>query len=88
MFEVDVSYSQWQNEFQCSSSECLQSDHLLGQAITHSLKGFAADILLSLEKCSMNPVLIENILSKFQTVFGNVLSPATLLEQFHNTKPG
>ena len=73
--EGEISYSQWRNEVRCLSSEGLHSDHIIRQAIKRSLKGLAADILLSLEEYSIDMLSIADILIKFDSVFGNVFSP-------------
>ena len=57
------------------SSEGIQSDHV----IRRSLKGLAADMLLSLEEDTTGMVSIADILAKFDSVFGNVLTSEALL---------
>ena len=52
------------------------------QAVRRSLRGTAADILLHLGET----VSVDEVLGKFEKVFGNILPPEAILEKFFSAK--
>jgi len=75
----DVKYGQWRSEVVSLRNEGY-SEPVILQGIRRSLRGTAAEVLHNL-KC---PVSVIDILTKFDVVFGIVLSMEHLLEDFYN----
>ena len=76
-----ASYHQWRNEVRCLLTEGHPPTHLL-QAIRRSLKGTAAEVLLNLGE-NATP---QNILDKFDVIFGTALSSEALIEDFYTAR--
>ena len=66
----ECSYLQWRTEVQSLIHGSLYPGHILVQAIRRSLRGTAAEVLLHLGEDITHDV----VLTKFDTIFGNVLS--------------
>lgn len=77
----ECSYEQWRAATRALVQSGSYQTHILMQAIRRSLRGTAADVLLHLG----DEVNMEEILSKFDTVFGNVLAPEFILEQLYTS---
>lgn len=75
------SYLQWRNEVICLLSEGHPPSHIL-HGIRRSLKGTAAGVLLNLGP----NVTVNEIVNKFDVIFGNALSSERLLEEFYSAR--
>lgn len=60
----------------------IYSEALVLQAVRRSLRGTAADVLLNLG----HQVEVSEVLRKMEQVFGNILPPEKLLEQFYSSQ--
>ena len=77
--KLEISYEVWRFEARCLVSDGTLEDHLILQAIRASLRGTARQMLIPLgEKAS-----ISDVLKKLDTLFGNVSSAETVLQQFY-----
>jgi len=77
----EIDYLHWRHEVRSLILEACPS-HYLHPAIRKSLKGTAADVLLNMGVGATE----HDILSKFDVIFGNVLSSETLLEDFYSAR--
>ena len=75
----DVKFGQWRSEVVSLMNEGY-SEPVILQGIRRSLRGTAAEVLHNLPR----PVSVTDILTKFDVVFGIVLSMEHLLEDFYN----
>ncbi|XP_013415476.1 uncharacterized protein LOC106177286 [Lingula anatina] len=75
----DATYRQWSYEVRALYRDKLYSDSVLLQAIRRSLKGPAAETLYNLGEI----VDVNDILTKFDHVYGDVLSSGIILQQFY-----
>ena len=75
------SYQQWRHEVHCLINE-RQSQASILQAMRRSLKGSAAEALLNLGPQAS----CQQILDKFDVIYGNVLSSDTMLENFFTAR--
>lgn len=78
----DVSYAQWQFEVRGLQRDGNYSEALMLQAVRRSLRGTATEVLLHLGE----DVKLNNVVSKFNLVFGNILPADTILEQFYTAR--
>lgn len=78
----EVRFTQWRFEVKCLLRDPSQSPTLVLQSVRSSLRGTAAEVLLHLG----DQTSIEQILSKFDIVFGDVLCSEQLLENFYSAK--
>lgn len=78
----DVGYKQWIYEVRGLLRGGLYREALVLEAIRRSVRGTAADVLLNMgEQTSVEAVLV-----KMERVFGNILPPERLLEQFYSAQ--
>lgn len=77
----EVDYTHWRHEVQSLLAEACPTALLL-PAIRRSLKGTAADVLLNMGVS----ITEQDILAKFDVIFGNVLSPEALFEEFYTAR--
>lgn len=78
----DVGYKQWIYEVRGLLKGGLYREALVLEAIRRSVRGTATDVLLNMgEQTSPEEVLI-----KMDRVFGNILPPERLLEQFYSAQ--
>jgi hypothetical protein len=75
----EVSYTIWRYDVVCLNEDKLCSSSVLLQAIRKSVRGMAADMLLTLG----THVTTDELISKFDTIFGNVRSAHQLTEDFY-----
>ena len=78
----DVSYAQWHFEVSSLLRDGNYSKALILQAVRRSIRGTASEVLLNLGE----QVTIKDVLDKFDLVFGNILPPDTILEQFYTAR--
>lgn len=78
----EVSFQLWRSQVIGLMRNRSYPDHILLQAISRSVRGVAADVLLHLG----DNVSLVQVVEKYDVVFGNVLSPETLIEQFCTAK--
>ena len=57
---------------------------MIVQSVRRSLRGTAADVLRTL----CEDITAETVIEKLTRIFGNILPPVTLLEQFYSEKQG
>jgi hypothetical protein len=81
--DKDASYHQWRNEVVCLTNEGHPTSNVL-QGIRRSVRGTAAVVLLNLGE----DITLENILKKFDVVFGVAASSESLLEEFYTSRQG
>ena len=55
---------------------------MIVQSVRRSLRGTAADVLRTL----CEDITAETVIEKLTRIFGNILPPVTLLEQFYSEK--
>ncbi len=78
----DVSYTQWRFEVSSLRRDGNYSAALVLQAVRRSIRGTASEVLLNLGE----EVTIEDVLKKFELVFGNILPADVILEQFYTAR--
>ena len=76
----DVSYSVWKYEVDCLRRDPAQNSSLLLQSIRRSVRGTAADVLTYLGQS----VTVDEILDKYDVVFGDVLDSEQIMEKFYS----
>ena len=78
----DVSFEQFRFEVREMVRDGIYSEPVILQSIRRSLRGTAADIMLH-----MGPgVSVTGVLTKMDHIFGNILPPEAILEQFYSAK--
>lgn len=75
----DCSFAQWKFEVQSLKSEHACTDSQLFQAIRKSLRGTASEVLMNMG----HTVSVDQLVDKFERIFGNILPVESLLEQFY-----
>lgn len=75
----NVSYQQWRFEVRGLMRDGIHSEATILQAIRRSLRGVAADVLLHMGE----DVTTLSVLEKMDRIFGDILPPEKLLEQFY-----
>jgi hypothetical protein len=78
----DVCYQQWKCELLDISHDQVYSTHQISQCVRRSLRGTAADVLLHLG----TDITVPAVIDKFDNIFGDVLPPEVLLEQFYTAR--
>ena len=78
----EVSFEQWRYEVKGMVRDKIYPEAIILQAVRRSLRGTAADILLHLGET----VSVDDVLGKFEKVFGNILPPEAILEKFFSAK--
>ncbi len=78
----EVSFDQWRFEVRALTRDKIYHEGLVLQAIQRSVRGSAAEILMTLGET----VTVETILEKFDHLFGNVLPAEVVLEQFYGSR--
>lgn len=78
----DVSYDQWKFEVKSLMRDKLYHEGVVLQAIRRSVRGSAAEVLMTLGE----DVSVDTALTKFDHMFGNVLPAEILLEQFFSAR--
>ena len=81
----EVTYDQFRREVTTLMRQNLSSDAILN-ALTRSLRGTAAEILLSLGQSESGSVELQELFTEFDCSFGNVLPAETLFESFFSAK--
>ena len=74
----EVSYHQWRYEVMCLLEGQSWPEHLVLQAIRRSPRGIAGEALLNL----FMKVTVLQVVSEFDSMFGNVSTPEQLIESF------
>ncbi|XP_062566718.1 uncharacterized protein LOC134229024 [Saccostrea cucullata] len=77
----DSTYELWRYEVTCLSKEGYSKDTIMN-AIRRSLKGEPANVLMRLGPVST----IEEILQKFDSIYGNVLGTEDILAEFYSAR--
>ena len=77
----EVPYRLWKFEVEYLSKNGYP-EHTVQRAIHRSVRGMAADVLCFLGQKASS----DEILKKFETMFGNVADEQTILSQFHSAK--
>ena len=78
----EVTYLQWRFHLKCLIQDTTITPSTILQSIRLSVRGTAADVLMYLgESCTP-----DQVLSKYDTIFGNALSSEQLLMQLFNAK--
>ena len=57
---------------------------MIVQSVRRSLRGTAADVVRTLSE----DITADTVIDKLTRIFGNILPPETLLEQFYSAKQG
>lgn len=78
----DTPYTQWQYEVRSLMNDSSWSSAVIMQAIRRSTKGLAATLLHSLGIAAS----AQQVLDKFEVVFGNILSGDDLMQEFYTSK--
>ena len=78
----DVSYDQWKFEIKSLMRDKLYHEGVVLQAIRRSVRGSAAEVLMTLGEDAS----VDVALTKFDHMFGNVLPAEILLEQFFSAR--
>ncbi len=73
-----MSYSQWRYDVKCLITEG-HPPAAIHQAIRRSVRGTAADILQCQDEYDCP---VDDILGKFDAIFGNVLTPEQMYQDF------
>ncbi len=77
----ELTYPQWKYEVKCLILEG-QKPAVITHAIRRSLRGTAAEVMRNLGDSPS----VDEVLSKFDVTFGNVLSIEQLFQEFYSTK--
>ena len=80
----DVSFDQWKLEVKGLIKDQLNLPSVIVQSVRRSLRGTAADVLRTLGE----DITAETVIEILTRIFGNILPPETLLEQFYSAKQG
>lgn len=78
----DVSFEQWRFEVRSMVKDGIFAEPIILQTLRRSLRGTAADVLLHMGA----EVSVEDVLTKMERIFGNILPPEAILEQFYSAK--
>lgn len=78
----DVSFEQWRFEVKGMLRDEIYSEPAILQAIRRSLRGTAAEFLHNMGE----DVTVKRVLDKMERIFGNILPPEAILEQFYSAK--
>lgn len=76
----EVTYEVWSFEVKCLQNSQFLPEHVLLQAIRHSLKGSARSMIVPLGEAAT----VADILQKLDVFFGNVSSCETLMQNFYS----
>lgn len=76
----DLSYARWKSEI--AALRLSFPEHVVLQEIRRSVRGVAADVMVTLSSVDS----VSPILEKFEPIFGNVLPAESILEQFLSAK--
>ena len=78
----EVSFEQWRFEVRGLIRDKIYPEPVILQTLRRSLRGSAADVFLHMgDEASLNDVV-----SKLERIFGNILSQEAVLEQFYSAK--
>ena len=78
----EVNYEQWKFEVKSMVKDKIYHEGVILQAIRRSLRGSSSEVLMTLGE----DVTVEEVLAKFDHLFGNVLPPEIVLEQFYSAR--
>ena len=74
----EASYEEWRYEVNCIQRDKMYSKYVIGQAIRKSLRGQAKRVLLPMGVTAT----IEDIMDRLESVFGNVATGMSTLQEF------
>ena len=80
----EVSFDQWRYEVKGLEKDGLYKPALILQTIRRSVRGTAADVLLTMGE----DITVVAVVEKMSRIFGNILPPETILENFYSAKQG
>ena len=75
----EATYEEWKYEVNCAQESGLHSEQVMAQAIRKSLANQAKRVIVPMG----TKVTVTEILERLETVFGNVVTGDSILEQFH-----
>lgn len=75
----ETKYAQWRYEIECLATDQTLSEQAIWQAVRRSVKGAAAEVLISMGTNST----INELLERFDVRFGNAQSLEQLLQEFY-----
>ena len=76
----EASYEEWKYEVSCAQESELHSEQVMAQAIRKSLANQAKRVIVPMG----TKVTVKEILDRLETVFGNVVTGDSILEEFHS----
>lgn len=80
----DSSYGRWKYEVRCLFNNRAYPEQAIMMTVRQSLKGAAADVVTRMGE----NVSAEDILVKFESIYGTVMAGETILERFYSAKQG
>jgi hypothetical protein len=80
----DTSFGRWKYEVKCLFRNRSMSEEIIISAVHQSLKGTAADVITRMGE----DVTAEDILNKFESIYGTVMTGEAILERFYSAKQG
>ena len=75
----ESSYEEWKLEIDCLRKSNMYDEYIVGQSLRNSLKGQARKVLVTMGPSAK----LEQIMEKFESVFGNVASGESVLQEFY-----
>ena len=75
----EATYEEWKYEVSCAQESELHSEQVMAQAIRKSLANQAKRVIVPMG----TKVTVKEILDRLETVFGNVVTGDSILEEFH-----
>lgn len=82
--KTDTTFDLWKYEVECLKASKIHSEAVICESVRRSVKGKAAHILKRLGTSAT----VDQILKKFEDVFGEVDAGETLLAEFYATRQG
>ena len=75
----EATYEEWKYEVSCAQESELHSEQVMAQAIRKSLANQAKRVIVPMG----TKVTVKEIIDRLETVFGNVVTGDSILEEFH-----
>lgn len=75
----ESSYEEWKLEIDCLRKSNMYDEYIVSQSLRNSLKGQARKVLVTMGPSAK----LEQIMEKFESVFGNVASGESVLQEFY-----
>ena len=75
----ETSYNQWRYDVLCLVEDNVWPGEVILQSVRRSVRGIAAEVLVNLGRNTD----VDQVIKKFDSVFGNILTPEQILEDFY-----